>query len=327
MLRSIWEDLKREFNYGNAVTRIILVNVAVFVGINLVNIGLYLFNGWKSDNTTFSQFLDYLCMSSDWWFVLTHPWVIITNMFSHFSFGHILWNMLFYHMCGRIVGDLLGNKRVLPIYLMGGLAGALGFFIFENVLNPHVLGGEPASALGASAAVMATIVISGVIAPDYVVRLLLIGDVKLKFIVVTLIFLDLAFIAMGDSNSGGLFAHLGGDVFGFVYAWQLRKGNDFSFPLMRFFDWWDATWSRWRNGTPPQRGPKVAYKNPKVREKTTAGSSSRHDSGKRSSATGSRYDNMSHQEQLDAILDKIKQSGYDSLSTEEKEFLFKASKK
>ena len=326
MLRSIWEDLKREFNYGNAVTRIILINVAVFVGINLVNIGLYLFNGWKSDNTTFSQFLDYLCMSSDWWFVLTHPWVIITNMFSHFSFGHILWNMLFYHMCGRIVGDLLGNKRVLPIYLMGGLAGALGFFIFENVLNPQSLGAEPATALGASAAVMATIVISGVIAPDYVVRLLLIGDVKLKFIVVTLIFLDLAFIAMGDSNSGGLFAHLGGDVFGFVYAWQLRKGNDFAFPFMRFFDWWNASWSRWRNGAPPKRGPKVAYKNPKVREKTTAGSS-RQDSGKRSSSAPPRYDNMSHQEQLDAILDKIKQSGYESLSTEEKEFLFNASKK
>jgi hypothetical protein len=155
---------------------------------------------------------------------------------------------------------------------------------------------------------------------------LLIGDVKLKFIVVTLIFLDLAFIAMGDSNSGGLFAHLGGDVFGFVYAWQLRKGNDFAFPFMRFFDWWNASWSRWRNGTPPQRGPKVAYKNPKVREKTTAGSS-RQDSGKRSSSATPRYDNMSHQEQLDAILDKIKQSGYESLSTEEKEFLFNASKK
>lgn len=322
MLRSIWEDLKREFNYGNAVTRIILVNVAVFVGINLVNIGLYLVNGWKPNNSSFVAFLDYLCMSSDGWFVLKHPWVVITNMFSHFSFGHILWNMLFYHMCGRIVGDLLGNKRVLPIYLMGGLAGALAFFISENALNGS---GAPATALGASAAVMATIVISGMIAPDYIIRLLLIGDVKLKFIVATLVFLDLAFIAMGDSNSGGLFAHIGGDIFGFVYAWQLQKGNDFAFPLMRLFDWWGATWSRWRSGNPPQRGPKVAYKNPKVREKTAAGN--RYDSGKRSSSAGPHYDNMSHQEQLDAILDKIKLSGYDSLSTEEKEFLFNASKK
>ncbi|HOY18968.1 MAG TPA: rhomboid family intramembrane serine protease [Haliscomenobacter sp.] len=324
MLRSIWEDLKREFNYGNAVTRIILVNVAVFVGINLVNIGLYLFNGWKADSTAFKQFLDYFCMSSDWKFVLFHPWVIITNMFSHYSFSHILWNMIFYHMCGRIVGDLLGNKRVLPIYLMGGIAGAAMFFITENLLNGGPFAGGPSTALGASAAVMATVVISGVIAPDYVIRLLLIGDVKLKYIVFTLIFLDLTFIAVGDSNSGGLFAHIGGDVFGFMYAWQLRKGNDFAFPFIRFFDWWDGAWSRWRTGKAPQRGPKVAYKNPKVREKTTAG---RHDSNKRSTSAPPRYDNMSHQEQLDAILDKIKQHGYESLSTEEKEFLFNASKK
>lgn len=329
MLRSIWDDLKREFSYGNAVTRIILVNVGVFVLINLWNIGLFLYRGVGSNEDFFyTTVLKYISMSSDWKFNLLHPWVLVTHMFSHFYFRHILWNLLFYQMCGRIMGDLLGNKRVLPIYLLGGLVGALFFFIFENFLDPVVLAGRgPTSALGASAAVMATVVVSGVVAPDYIVRLLFIGDVKLKFIVITLIFVDLTFIAMGDGNSGGLFAHLGGDVFGFVYAWQLRKGNDFTFPFIRFFDWINATWSKWKNGTPPPRGPKVAYKNPKVREKTTAG---RQDSSKRSSAnttTQPKYDNMSHQEQLDAILDKIKQHGYENLSTEEKEFLFNASKK
>ena len=322
MLRSIWEDLKREFNYGNAVTRIILTNVAIFVIIGIVSISLFLINGVEPNTKVFSYFAEFFYLPSDGLTLLKKPWTILLHMFSHINFFHILWNMAFYNMCGRIVGDLLGNKRILPIYLLGGLSGALMFILAQNFLIK-----TDSIAIGASSAVMATVVIAGVVAPEYVLRLVFIGDVKLKFIVVTLVFVDMVLISQADFNSGGLYGHLGGDIFGFVYAWQLRKGNDLAFPFMRFFDWWDATWSRWRNGTPPQRGPKVAYKNPKVREKTTAGGSSRQDSGKRSSSATPGYDNMSHQEQLDAILDKIKQSGYESLSTEEKEFLFKASKK
>ena len=132
MLRSIWDDLKREFSYGNAVTRIILVNVGVFVLINLWNIGLFLYRGVESNEDYFyTNVLRYISMSSDWKFILLHPWVLVTHMFSHFYFRHILWNLLFYQMCGRIMGDLLGNKRVLPIYLLGGLVGALFFFIFD----------------------------------------------------------------------------------------------------------------------------------------------------------------------------------------------------
>jgi membrane associated rhomboid family serine protease len=318
MLRSIWEDLKREFSYGNAVTRIILVNIGVFVVIGTVSISLYLASGLKT-SPLFFQFAQYFQLPSNGWALLKKPWTVLLHMFSHINFFHILWNMMFYNMCGRIVGDLLGNKRILPIYLLGGLSGALMFILAQTFIIQ-----DDAIAIGASAAIMATIVIAGVIAPEYIIRLVFIGDVKLKFIVVTLAFVDMVLISQADFNSGGLYGHLGGDLFGFIYAWQLRKGRDLAFPLMRFFDWWDATWARWRSGSPPRRGPKVAYKNPKVKEKTTAG---RQESSRRSSNAGPRYDNMSHQEQLDAILDKIKQSGYESLSTDEKEFLFNASKK
>lgn len=322
MFNSIWEDVKREFSYGNMVTRIIIINIIVFVLINLVMVFMWAGSGLK----TYNSVLNFFMISSDWWHNLTHPWALITHMFLHEDFWHILWNMLFMYWFGRIVGDFIGNQRVLPIYLLGGLFAALVYFISSNIALPgtSILDGNNIHyALGASGAVMAIVVAAGVISPDYIMRLFLLGDVKLKYIVAVLVFLDVIGIARNINGAGGAFAHLGGAFFGWLFVWQLRNGNDWSIPVNRVLDrigqFFEGLTSDRRQA---KRGPRVVYRNTSKtrppRRRSRAG---------QAPSDSSDGQSLSHQEQLDAILDKIKKSGYDSLSDAEKEFLFNASKK
>lgn len=309
MFTSIWDDIKQQFKMGNMITRIILVNIAVFVIMSLVLV----FSGAMRDVTGVAtkNIMQYLSMNESWLFNLTHLWVLITHMFLHIDFWHILWNMILLYWFGRIIGDLIGDHRILPLYLLGGLVGALAYFMWAQI------GGGASYAYGASAAVMAVMMTAGVIAPDYVLRLILIGDVKLKYVVAVFLFLDVLGVG-GMDNTGGHVAHLGGALFGYLFATQLQNGNDLSNPVNNFFE-------KIRNlfsgaGSSKKRGPRMAYKNPK------ASSSGER---QRKSKKPNRRDGAgkSHQERLDSILDKIKQTGYDSLTEEEKEFLFNASKK
>ncbi len=312
MFGSILDDIKREFNFGNMITRIIIVNVAVFVLINIIKIVLYAGNGGAVPEF-YNTIVHFFCMSSDWWHVLTHPWVIFTSIFMHEHILHILFNMLFLYWFGAIVGDFIGNHRILPIYLLGGLAGGLVFFISAAFL-PNVSAGF---ALGASAGVMAIVVAAGTLSPDYEMNLLLIGPVKLKYIVAVLVFIDLMG-ATGYSNSGGAFAHLGGALFGYAYVKSLRNGSDWTDPVNKILNRISLFWENLNKriqGKP--RKPRVVYKNV---ARTTGG---RHQ--KPNHASDDDY--MGHQEQLDAILEKIKDSGYDSLSKDEKKFLNDASQK
>lgn len=313
MIQSIWEDVKREFGYGNMVTRIIIINVAIFVLINLVKLILFVSNG-GAPSPVFEQVLNFFCMSADWRYVLTHPWVLFTSMFLHESFWHILWNMLFLYWFGRIVGDFIGNQRILPIYLLSGLMGSVFFFVSENILAT----GNPQSfALGASGAVMGIVVASAVISPDYIMRLLFLGDVKLKYIVLVLVLLDLISIA-NNSNTGGHFAHIGGVAMGWLFVRQLREGNDWAMPINNFFRNISNFFNNINSKSEPPRGPRMAYKNPNKAKRAAS-------SNKAEAMTDE--EDLSHQEQVDTILDKIKQNGYESLTEEEKEFLFNASKK
>jgi len=318
MFKSIWEDIKREFNYGNMITRIIIVNLGVFVMIHLVRAGVYVYQGGQPWSPAgFQEFLSYIAMSSDWFRVLTRPWILITAMFAHYGVWHILWNMLFLMWFGRILGDFLGNQRVLPLYLLGGLAGSLIYFISYNIL-PY--GGDgPGIALGASAGVMAIVTGAGTIAPDYTIRLLFLGNVKLKYLVGAVLFMYLISLTSGV-NEGGHFAHFGGAILGFLFVRQLQEGNDWSRPINRILDsigaFFTGNFSFQR-----RRGPKVVYRNPKATRPQTPRSADRKGSASSDSLS------EDHQERLDAILDKIKQTGYESLDEEEKEFLFNASKK
>lgn len=313
MFRSIWDDVKREYSYGNMVTRIIIINLAFFVIVKLLWVVLMIGNAWVEPEIyrTISRFF---MISSDWMHNLTHPWVIFTHMFFHEGVFHILWNMLFLYWFGRIVGDLLGNHRVLPLYLLGGLVGGLIYLITAKLMFNGT-----SYALGASGAVMAIVVAAGTTSPDYIMRLILLGDIKLKYIVGALVFFDV--VGMGSNiNTGGHIAHLGGAFFGWLFVRQLREGNDLSIPvnklLNRIQDFFKGLTGSGGRSTRSRKGPKVVYRNPN-RKKTT------HTRGNASSD----YNDLSHQEQLDRILEKIKKTGYDNLTEEEKEFLFNASKK
>jgi membrane associated rhomboid family serine protease len=297
------------------VTRLIIVNAAIFVAVNVLKIVLKIANQWETPEF-YTDFIQFFCMAADWKQLLTHPWGILTSIFLHEDFMHILFNMLFLYWFGRIVGDLIGNKHILPIYILGGIVGNIVYFITANLLN---YGGS--FALGASAGTTAILLAAGFLAPDYWIGILLIGPVRLKYVVAVVLFLDLIAIA-NDSNTGGHFAHLGGAIMGALYISRLRAGQDLGAPIVavtnatgRFFD----NLLGQRKGT---WRPKVAYKSPgATKQKQTR------PSRPKSGVHVSDAEDLSHQEKLDSILDKIKQSGYDSLSNSEKEFLFNASKK
>lgn len=327
MFKSIWDDIKREYSYGNMVTRLVIINVVVFVAINLIWVALRLSHAYQTP-PIYEDIVHFFSISSDWLYFLTHPWGIFTSMFLHEGFFHILFNMLFLYWFGRIVGDFYGDHRILPLYLLAGLAGNAAFFLAANLLPIAPPGG--AFAIGASGAVMGIVVAAGVIAPDYEMRLLFLGNVKLKFIVGALVLIDIVGIA-GDINTGGHFAHLGGAFFGWFFVRRIQNGDDLSVPVNRFLqrirDFFrglgqDRYTDKSSSTSSRKKGPRVAYRNPN--KETVRKQNPGRRASKRSDGTKTK---LSHQEQLDAILDKIKDEGYESLSQEEKEFLFNASKK
>lgn len=311
MLDSIWKDIKKEFSYGNMVTRIIFVNIGFFLFIYLVKLILRgIHGGAPSFDIAFEEFSHFFSLSSDIIFNLTHPWVFFTHMFLHFNFFHILWNMLFLYWFGRIVGDFIGNQRVLPLYLLGGLAGAAAYVVFAYFAYDNL-----SFAYGASGAVNAIVVAAAVISPDYIIRLLFFGDVKLKFIAAIVVLLSIMGVA-DLNNTGGNIAHLGGALFGWFFILKLREGSDLAVGVNKVLD---KITNLFKGGasmakSKTRKGPRMAYKNP-----------SRNKRSKGNAASDSV--DLSHQEQIDFILDKIKKSGYESLSSAEKEFLFNASKK
>src|SRR5690606_5030406 len=220
----------------------------------------------------------------------------------------ILFNMLILYCFGRIAGDLLGDHRMLPLYLYSGLAGALVYLITA----PMIYSGET-QLLGASGAVMGIVAAAAMTAPDYQMRLLFLGDVRLKYIFVGLLVLDLIAIA-NLGNVGGHMAHLGGAAFVLLYVRMLRQGIDMTSGfqrLMRLFD------RPTRRPHPPVRRRVPLEIRHRSQVSTSASSMVVPDGGQ----------DEDNQDRLDAILDKIKRSGMSSLSEEEKQFLHEASKK
>lgn len=311
MVNSIWEDIKQQYRNGNMVTKIILWNLGVFLVTFLLYVSLKIGNGWVLP-PVYQKVIYFFSISNDWRHNLTHPYVIITHMFFHAGFMHVLFNMLLFYYFGRIVGDFIGNHRILPLYLLGGLAGAIMYFVTINTLGYG--GGGIHYAYGASAAVMATVIAAGTLSPDYLMNLILLGPVKIKYIVAVLFLIDLGGVA-SDANTGGHFAHLGGALFGWFFIWQLRKGKDWSIPVNQLLSKIQTIPSL-LSGSGKRPRPTMVYKKdpntPKSKPKTTP---------------TSHTDNKSHQAKVDAILEKIKADGYESLTQEEKEFLFRASKK
>ena len=314
MFQSIWDDVKREFQHGNMVTRLIIANCMIFIVIILCKLFLNIPGQGNADY--FDAFLRFISMSSKGDFLIRHPWGILTSAFVHQGLGHIFWNMLSFYWFGRIVGDLLGNHRILPIYLLGAIAGNIAYFLIANFTAYGAVMGS--IAYGASAAVMAMVAVAAYIAPDYTFNVLLIGPVRLKYVALFVVLVDIIAIADND-NTGGHFAHLGGLAFGLLFASQLSKGNDLGKPvasLIAFF----------QNLFKPKPKSRMTFERG---ERAYADAQRQQKQGKsnKKSENTEGSNPLTHQGRIDEILDKIKQKGYDSLTKEEQEFLFNASKK
>ena len=292
---ALWDDIRFQFRTGNILMQLIYINGGVFLAMMVLQVIFYL----TGSIDTFKLLSYYLSIPASPKLLLYRPWTILTHMFVHDGFLHILFNMLWLYFGGNLFLTFHDSKKLLSTYLLGGFVGAL-FFVLAMNLFPVFSSSVPfAFAQGASAAVLAIVVAVATTAPDYVVRLVLLGPVKLKYIAIFSVIMDILMIPNG--NAGGHFGHLGGALFGFVYASQLKNGNDLTVDFLRPIFWIREQFSR------KNRPIKVVHSKPR-----------------------SRYEHQeakaSKQEQIDAILDKIKRSGYDSLSKSEKEILFKASK-
>ncbi len=308
MFRSIYRDFKNQINFGNNVTKLIVINVIVFISLYILFafIGLFAGPDYKAVQDTVMKFLS---VPSDPYELLKKPWTIITHMFLHRGLMHFVWNMLLLYWFGRIFGDLMGDRRVIPLYLLAGLVGAMFYFIGVNMILP---GGGTAH--GASAAVLGILIATAYVAPDYMIHMILLGPVKLKWIALAAIVLDLIGIA-NLSNTGGHFGHFGGMFMGWLFISLVNGGNDPSPWFNRVFEWWKNLF------TGQAQKPKSPLK---VRHKAVVSGTRKRTS---SSSWKSSMKTSDNQDKLDVILDKISKKGIDSLTKEEKAFLDSVSKK
>jgi|SRR5690554_2682703 len=301
---NIWQELKHKYRYGGAHTKLIFINVGFFILLNFILLIDQLF--FKGLGKSF--ILNQVVGSSDISMLLYKPWTIITNLFVHAGFFHLLFNMIFLYVFGNIVKDLVGNSKVTPIFFLSGIFGFALFLIAYNLIPLYKNLGA-VSIMGASGGVMGITFAAVAIAPDYIIRLLFLGNVKIKWIAVFYVVMDL--LSLQGSNAGGSIAHLGGAFIGFQYIRQLQMGRDWGRPFYFIEDFIN-------NIRRPKKRIKVVYK----QEEKVKAAAYQKKTHQQSSSTSYK---MGKQEQLDEILDKINKSGYDSLSTEEKNFLFKIS--
>ena len=285
-MNTFWQNISNKtFRSTSKLYLLIAINVAVFLAINVSSVLEQLF----SQNELIKTYTyDYLALPSYLPKLLTRFWTPITYQFMHAGILHILFNMLWLFWMGQIFEEFLGNKRTIGLYLLGGLFGAAFFVVGYNVF-PFFTNGDAAlssSVVGASASVMAIIVGAATIVPNYTISLMFIGPVKLKWLVIIYVAID--FLGVTGPNAGGQIAHLGGALFGFVYVKQLQKGNDWIASIAGLFK---------------KRSKLKVVANNKNKDAVS----------------------KPRQEDIDRILDKISKSGYENLTKQEKEILFRAS--
>ena len=295
-MNSLRQQLKRHFHLADTLERFILINVGVFLIVRLVNAISYLF---LVPVFTFDQVSHYLAFPANPISFLHRPWTLITYMFYHWDVLHILFNMLWLYWMGKILQEYLGSKKILSTYFLGGICGGIFYFTAYNLFPLFAPHSATSFALGASASVLAITVAAATLLPEYPIQLLFFGNVKLKYIALVSILLDL--ISVSGNNAGGHIAHLGGALFGFIYIRQLKKGNDLAKWFIRLTE--------------------IGKRKSKSKMKVSVDDSKRMKRDEKFNVQ-----KKAKQEIMDEILDKISRSGYGSLTNGEKEFLFKISK-
>ena len=286
---SIIEDLKLQYRIGGISNKMIYWNVGFFI------VSIPLFYQFKLG---IFDYPNWLAVSSEPNVVLYKPWTLVTYAFFHYGFFHLFFNMMILNFSSRLFLTYFTQKQYLGLYFLAAIFSGLVF-----VLSFYLLGNS-AMMVGASAAIMALLVATTTYQPLMEIRLLLIGNVKLWHITAVLLLIDLLQIQM--SNTGGHIAHLSGAFFGYIYIKLLQNGTDLSRIVTNTITFFTTIFDK-KKATP--------FKKVHVNDKKTI--------VKRESKIVIKDKT---QQQIDEILDKISQSGYDSLTQEEKEFLFQSGK-
>jgi len=291
----VWDNIKSTFRSGSNLTKLIYINIGIFLLLTVIAIIGFLLNNPDLS----SKVLVWFAVPASYKTLLIKPWTLITYMFTHKDIWHILFNMLWLYWFGRIFLEYLDQRKLVAVYLLGGISGAVIYIlsfnifpVFKGVVNGSI-------AIGASASVMAVVIAIAAYVPDYTVNLFLLGRIKIKYIALGIFVLTT--IMDFSVNSGGKLAHIGGAVFGYLYTINLRRGRDIGKGFNRIIDFFATLFK-------PRRKLKVTYRKP-----------------------ASDYDynktKAEHQQKINMILDKISKGGYDSLTKEEKDTLFNESQK
>lgn len=268
----------KAFQSGNKLNFFIAINTIIFLLLGILTL-VDFFAGTGVAPLLLRQ----LALPADLGALLYRPWTILTYMFTQQDFFHFLFNMLWLYWIGMIFLDFLNNRQLTFIYLAGGLTGGVIFLVLYQFIPAFQA--QQAMLIGSSGSVYAVVIATATLVPDYTIRMLFFGNVRLKYLAAAFIVLNI--LGLAGNNIGGNLAHLGGGLFGFLYIIQLRRGNDWS----KLFKARNKKLRVIKN----EKGPKG--KTP-----------------------------FTNQEYIDSILDKISQSGYNSLSKAEKEALFNAGK-
>lgn len=293
----ILNEIKNSFKKGTYLTQLIYINLAVFVLINLISV-FYFMAGQAAFQ---SPFLGWFALPAEPSQILWKPWTILTYMFLHEGFIHVLINILWLYWFGEIFLRYLSQKQLLSVYILGGISGGLLYIMAYNLLPIFAPDLPISNLLGASAAVMAIVFAISFYVPNYKVHLFFVGKIPLKYIAFGIFIIDI--ISIPNGNAGGQIAHIGGALFGYYFISQVKKGKSITKGFEKVLDQFFSI-----------------FKSKRSKMKVTH---------KKTGNVDYDYNNKKsgQQESMNKILEKISKSGYSSLSKEEKEILFKMSDK
>jgi membrane associated rhomboid family serine protease len=293
-MRSNLDNIKSKFGAATSLYRLLAINIGLFLVLMILRTFLFILG---SDFTIFDFLVEKLSMPASFSQLIYQPWSVVTYMFLHVDFMHILFNLLILYWTGSLFAEYLGNEKLWATYVLGAITGGLAYLIMFNISPAFSQQVNHSHLMGASAGVIAVMVGIATLLPDYTVQLLLIGPVKLKY--VALVSILIYFISIPLGNAGGQIAHLGGALFGYIMIKQLKKGNDITSWLSNLFKKRSSRKSKMTVVRSSKPVPDSVYVEAAI----------------------------SKQEAIDKVLDKINKSGFDSLSKEEKDVLYNASGK
>ncbi len=287
---NIIDGIKNFFLQKNALSRLMLINIIIWVICLFISVFTWLFN--ISDISFVTKLF---AVPANLSVLADKPWSLFTYMFLQEEFLHLFFNMLMLYYGGNIFLHYFSQKQLVLTYIFGGIFGALFFILAFNAFPVFEDMKSSAIALGSSASVLSILIAAATYQPEYRLNFFLLGQVKMKWVAIAFVIID--FLSITNGNSGGHIAHLGGALWGFLYAFMLRN----NFDIYLIF----------------KRQPRI-----KIKTKNESNYQQRPKTDEQFNA-----ERAVEQEEIDRILEKIAKSGYSSLNDKEKEFLFRQSKK